>query len=305
MNATAAALQPQIHAKELTFRKVLFATDFSDSSMVALPHLAGIVRHFGARAYVAHVFMPVWYPGGPPPASSIHPLDPSAGPLGAKFASLMGRPELAELHAQAIVAEGPIAENIRKIIAQNDVDLLVLGTKGEAGHHKLVLGSATEELVRTVSCPVLSVGPTVNVRSTVPRKILFPANFSAQSEKAAALATGLARAYDAALTVLHVLPERPKRRAESAAWNTSVKERIEKLSGWEEAAVHGRTILETGDVVQSITRAQFLEQTDLVVMGIHARKVPFTPTWRQSIGYRVMARAHCPVLSIAVDGAGG
>ncbi|WP_135536931.1 universal stress protein [Halostella pelagica] len=48
---------------------------------------------------------------------------------------------------------------IREYAADNDVDLIVMGTHGRTGVERYLLGSVTEKIVRTADVPVLTVRP--------------------------------------------------------------------------------------------------------------------------------------------------
>ena len=45
----------------ILFDRILFATDFSPASTVALPYATAIARHFGAKLYLAYVISPDAY----------------------------------------------------------------------------------------------------------------------------------------------------------------------------------------------------------------------------------------------------
>jgi hypothetical protein len=73
----------------------------------------------------------------------------------------------------------------RKFSADN-VDLLILGTRGRGGLKKLALGSVAEEVLHLASCPVLTVGP--NVPPAGPdvsdfKRILFATDFGSASNQ--------------------------------------------------------------------------------------------------------------------------
>jgi len=59
--------------------------------------------------------------------------------------------------ATAVEFGGSITREIRAYVADHDVDLVVVGTHGRTGFDRYVLGSVTEQLVRTASVPVLTV----------------------------------------------------------------------------------------------------------------------------------------------------
>jgi nucleotide-binding universal stress UspA family protein len=57
----------------------------------------------------------------------------------------------------AHVRSGPTADEIVELAAELDSDLLVVGNHGRTGLGRLVLGSVSEKVVRTATCPVLVV----------------------------------------------------------------------------------------------------------------------------------------------------
>lgn len=58
---------------------------------------------------------------------------------------------------EAVEGGTSIPGTIRSYVEENDVDLLVVGTHGRTGFDRYVLGSVTENLVRTAPVPVLTV----------------------------------------------------------------------------------------------------------------------------------------------------
>ncbi|RDV11803.1 universal stress protein [Pontibacter diazotrophicus] len=57
---------------------------------------------------------------------------------------------------QEVDADRPISK-IRRTIKEDDVDLVVMGSKGSSGFEEFLIGSNTEKVVRTADCPVLTV----------------------------------------------------------------------------------------------------------------------------------------------------
>jgi nucleotide-binding universal stress UspA family protein len=58
---------------------------------------------------------------------------------------------------EGAVVRGPPHRKIVEFAADQDVDLIVMGTHGRTGLDRYLLGSVTEKVVRTASCPVLTV----------------------------------------------------------------------------------------------------------------------------------------------------
>src|SRR5207244_7706673 len=81
-------------------------------------------------------------------------------------------------------------------------------TRGRHGLKKLVLGSGAEQIFRQADCPVLTVGPNVEVPAgdaAAFRHIVFATDFSAGSLHALPYALSLAEENEATLTFLHVM----------------------------------------------------------------------------------------------------
>jgi nucleotide-binding universal stress UspA family protein len=78
---------------------------------------------------------------------------------------------MAETHLQDIVARlakdgvtatpfirvGNPVDEINRIIDEEQVSLVVMGTHGRSGLEKLLVGSVAERVVRSAACPVLTV----------------------------------------------------------------------------------------------------------------------------------------------------
>jgi nucleotide-binding universal stress UspA family protein len=128
----------------LTFRDVLFATDFSEASRLAGRTAADIARHFKARLHVLHVVPPVTDPA------------PAPGALRAAVAELEDG-----LSIVTAVVSGRVASQIVDYARRHAIDLIVLGTHGRTGVSHALLGSVAEAVTRRARCRVLTVPSTL------------------------------------------------------------------------------------------------------------------------------------------------
>ena len=64
------------------------------------------------------------------------------------------------IQARAILSRRPVADALETLVQQEKPSLLVTGTHGAHGLERLILGSTAEAILRKVSCPVLTVGPS-------------------------------------------------------------------------------------------------------------------------------------------------
>ncbi|MEJ2113117.1 MAG: universal stress protein, partial [Flavobacteriaceae bacterium] len=62
-----------------------------------------------------------------------------------------------------------------KIVNEENIDIIIMGTRGKTNDRKLVFGSHTLQVLKYVQCPVLAIPE--NYKYTQPKHILFPTNY--------------------------------------------------------------------------------------------------------------------------------
>jgi nucleotide-binding universal stress UspA family protein len=138
------------------FTRILAAIDGSEQSTSAAALAGAIARDLGARLKLVHV-----YPVDRGFTADLGPQraeGPIAAPLTAQ--ALMNRTVTqmpGELDIETIVVGGDAASEILAAAARFGADLIVMGTHGRGAIAQAVLGSVSHEVMRTASCPVLTV----------------------------------------------------------------------------------------------------------------------------------------------------
>jgi len=212
-----------------------------------------------------------------------------------KFAS-------AGLVTKATQLEGhrPSAE-LLKLAQDEDVDLIVAGTTAKSGLARLVLGSTAEQLIRSAKCPVLTVGPHVELptHETLDlRTIVFATDLTPESAKAATFALSFAEDSGSHLFVCHVLGDvavtHQQLRYLYGSFESILRKMVPESSfDW----CSPECVVEQGDVAEEVLRLAAKVKADLIVVG--ARK---HTTWLNTLEAGVIptiwASATCPVLSV-------
>ena len=223
-----AAIVPIVPAIEL--KRILYATDFSEASRAALPIIAAIARHYGSRIYVAHVWSPPMYPMVSPEVVSV--LDRrQQREAQDKLERLLCTPALAGIPSETVVRRGTPTEQLKRIVKEHNIGLAVASTHGTTGFKHRVLGSVAEELVRGLSCPVLTAGPRLAKRFEKLERIaniLFPTDFSEESVAVFPYLASLADEYKSRLTILHVLPPETAGNPEAKKLADPLRKQMEK-----------------------------------------------------------------------------
>jgi nucleotide-binding universal stress UspA family protein len=179
-------------------RKILVGTDFSDQSDVALAQAAAIAQRDGRSLvllYVAGTYTHV-----PPVVVLMDHVTDDVRDLIEKLDAdahekLEHRAEIIRqrgVETECRVEHGHADEEIAKVADELGCDLIVMGTHGESGLLRTLLGSTTAKVVRTTDTNVLVArGDNEHVEDPFER-ILVPTDFSPASEKALQLAISMA-----------------------------------------------------------------------------------------------------------------
>jgi nucleotide-binding universal stress UspA family protein len=143
----------------IRMKHVLVATDFSEPSAAALQYGRELARTFDATLEVLHVADNVFMMyGAETCAPAMLDLQDSDEAVQQEVERLLTREDRAALRARAVVvtAVGK-AEAVVDYAQQNAVDVIVMGTHGRGALGHLFMGSVAERVVRTATCPVLTV----------------------------------------------------------------------------------------------------------------------------------------------------
>ena len=198
---------------------------------------------------------------------------------------------------------------ILEAAAGHGADLVVMGTHGLGGFRKLFFGSVTERVLRATRVPLLAV-PIDERHRASPEAARFGAVLAAieldrSAMGMAAAAVGVARAFDAPLTLLHVV--RPIHAA--GAWTSSFGEELprrmeharvelERIAESVEPAKPPRTIVRNGAAAETIADAALEHPHTLVAMGLGGSGVLHRPG---STAYRVLCLSTVPVIALPIE----
>ena len=145
----------------MQFRHILAPTDFSEYSKQAVASALEWAQKFGAKLTILHVIELPPYPveGYVPPSLSATFMDDLERQATTDLAQLVPEAESAGVEVARLVAVGSSYRTIIDMAEAEQVDLIVMATAGRTGFSRLVMGSIAERVVRTASCPVLTIRP--------------------------------------------------------------------------------------------------------------------------------------------------
>jgi nucleotide-binding universal stress UspA family protein len=313
MSALIQVSEPKQRSK---FKQILIATDFSDVSARAFGYAVAIARRLNSSISLVHATPPD--PHEPIPIYPL-PKELDRSWLDAEEQLKKIGEQIDDLHPHLFAPKGRVWDVLASVIRQENVDLVVLGTRGRGGLTKLALGSVAEDVLQRIPCPVLTVGPNVpqaGPETTEFKRILFATDFGTTTEKALHYAMSLAETYGAGLVLLHMVPPIPLLDLGAAAycpgpyiadtlinWQRRTREEgLKKLK----AMVPPNHSLPVEFVVgmdflpEGILDAAAEHKVQLIVMGTN-----WTPSPRMAshspwaLTHEVIGHAICPVLTVA------
>ena len=141
------------------FEKILIAIDFSENSDYAFEYALTLAKQFQAELTIMHVINePVDLRGFYVPHISFEQLEKEIGEGAEKMMGTFCQTRMGNFttYKTAIVSGIPYEEIIRKA-EDSGASLIVLGTHGRTGLDHLIFGSTAERVVRSASCPVLTI----------------------------------------------------------------------------------------------------------------------------------------------------
>ncbi len=295
VRATAAAVAER---PSVALSTILVATDFSAASEAALRFGSALARQQRAKLYLFHALpLPAGYPK---PMEPVPEISGDENEANIRLAAALSAPEFTGITHEALLCRGELWPALEANIRKFSVDLVVVGTHGREGWKKLLLGSVAEQVFRQASCPVLTVGPHVELDTLQDggfRRVLYTSNFSESSLRALPYAITLARQN---LSLLHVLcPDFNASEYGAAVFDSEdVIETRERLRHLLPAGMDADEMVEIGLPASTILRVAREQNASLIVMGVNPSSRFAATHLPWATAHRVICDAHCPVLTV-------
>ncbi len=162
-------------------RKVLVPTDFSDNAMNALNYALELFKYDVSAFFIMHAYQDDIYAdeGLRSRESTDKVTEIISNRSQLKLESIIK--EIRESspnprHTYTIVSSNSmLVEEADKIVDEENIDIVVMGTRGKTNDRRLTFGSHTLQVLKYVQCPVLAIPE--DYKGMQPRHILFPTNY--------------------------------------------------------------------------------------------------------------------------------
>ena len=225
----------------LEVKCILCPVDFSEFSVRAYRHALSMAEHYRAKLITQHV-VELWrYPAASFAASALL-YDEYRESLRAngmeQLQEFVKNHTHSDVQSNLVVDDGITSELILSFAQEQKSDLIIMGTHGQRGFDRLMLGSVTERVMRRAICPVVVVrepphdlaaaGDEQHYTHRLDR-VLACTDFSEDSERALDYAISGAAEYDAELTLVHILEKAPSSKHTGQAIAEATEQRADAL----------------------------------------------------------------------------
>ena len=219
-----------------------------------------------------------------------------------------------EIHVQA----APVADVAGSIVAIADAalkpDLIVACTHGRGGVHGLLYGSIAQQIVAQGTTPLLLVKP--DSEPTQMKRLLVPLDPDSIHDDSLPTAEALARAFQADLNLISIIPTYGTLTGEQAAASSLMpattqamldlaQERAsdhlnQHVDALEHVGIRCHASIGRGDPAAAILKAAEETRADLIILSTH-RKSGLGAFWSRSVAPNVAQRTKTPLLLLPLQ----
>lgn len=251
-------------------RRILVPTDFSEQAQYAFEVAVAIARKTGAAIKLLHVVdMPhsanfsatgdVTYHDNMEQLYILRLLETTKGSM----SKMLGKVEHSGVEVVQEVDVDNIVSKIKRVIAEDKVDLFVMGSKGSSGMDEFLIGSNTEKVVRTAKCPVLTI-KSRNKDFHV-KEIVLASDFKREVGPAMNAFKNLQQLFGARLHLVYINTP--------GAFESSTALRNKLAQAAEKYGLHNFTINVYNDTIEEDGILHFAEDinADMIMLATHGR----------------------------------
>ena len=167
--------------------RILLPTDFSDNAFEAIRYALITYKETKCTFYLLHTYTPPVYHteyliGSPGQIGLGDVLQDSSTTRLEKLKSRLETQFHNPKHSFVVhTAFNTLLGEVSETVEAENIDLIVMGTKGATGAKEILLGTNTVHVIKRAKCPVIAVPP--NYVYEYPKEILFPTDYEIEYDK--------------------------------------------------------------------------------------------------------------------------
>ncbi|MFZ4434966.1 MAG: universal stress protein [Flavobacterium psychrophilum] len=270
-------------------KKILFPTDFSSASQHAFRYALRLAHDRNAEIITVHAYdLPqVDYANYPIPLTIIYQVNDLGNfenykqhiPILHEIAKSIG---LEHIKLSNVLECGNLMDILTKLCKTEQVDCIVMGTKGTSGIVETFLGSVTSKVMHEIPVPVFAIPEFAQFNSI--KNMLFITRYDSTDKAILQQALKMANHFSGTLHCLHV-------------GDLLVDQRNQKKWEHQFPTVSFTNLKTDLDIESHILEYIGQHSFDLLVMPIH-HKTRFERIFQRSLSKRLSMHVSIPILSL-------
>lgn len=278
-------------------KKILFPTDFSETSLNSRSYAIEIAKRSGAQIYLMNVYNVTIYDPNMP-AELVMETMTEAQKFAKENLESLSKEFVSQkyddgknLNVSVVYKQGLVSDEIEVFCEENNIDLIIMGTTGESGIIDKILGSNTASVLDKVKCPVLAVPAKAAYKNV--QNIVYASNLTDDDNKEVAQLKDFVQLFDANLTYLHICgeDEEPSQGEKDTIFNE-----LKKTSGYDKINLE---MIENTDIEKGIDDYVNSHSVDILVMAIHKRNF-FEKIFKRSLTKEMVYHSQIPLYALHV-----
>jgi len=272
-------------------KQILFPTDFSDAAHTAFIYALKFADSFGAELVVLHVYDLPIVETPPLPESTTEIFEIVEMHQYESF-----KEELPEMHKIAeekglghikmrnVLLYGDLVYNVNKVCTDENIDLIVMGTKGASGLKETFLGSKTASVIANAKVPVLGIPADAEYHPI--KSIAFTTQYKDKDNDALRNVLTIAQKFRAEVLCLYIKNDDDPEDIEERINEWKIYYRDDKIDFFNVAGDH---------IEQTIIDFIDNQRVDLLVMRTHKRGF-FESLFHRSLTKKMTYHTKVPLL---------
>ena len=189
-------------------KKILLPTDFSANAYNAICYGVQLFAGEACKFFLLNTYTPVLYDNeylvysaAQPTLTEIYRNKSQEGLE--RVLRKIKRTFKNEKHEFELISSfNLLSDEIKEIVSEKEIDLVVMGTKGATGAEEILFGTHTVHAIKKTRCPLLAIPAHFEYRP--PKEILFPTDYEAEIPGILKIMREIVDTHNSAVNVLHV-----------------------------------------------------------------------------------------------------
>lgn len=189
-------------------KKILLPTDFSENAFNAVQYAVQLFEKEECIFYLLNTYTPVLYDNEYLVYSATQPTlteiyqNKSREGLERVLDRIKKDFKYKNHHFETISSFNLLNDEIKELVVEKEIDLIVMGTKGATGAEEILFGTHTVHAIKRARCPLLAIPAHYEYKP--PKEILFPTDYEVEIPKLLDILKEIAVIHSSTIHILHV-----------------------------------------------------------------------------------------------------